>query len=305
MRPRRIILTGMGSSLFAAYPAYLRLLQAGLAAIWIELSELLHYAGRQIGPDTLLVVISQSGETVEALRLLEELHPSGSLLAITNNADSTLAGQARWVIATGAGAERSIATKTYTTSLLALTMLAARIAGTTPRELAGLLEPAIAAAGEVCASAPGWITALPDEWLAPGPLTLVGRGPALATALSGGLLLKETAKIPSEGMSSAQFRHGPLEIAGPHHRAIVCAAPGPTLALDHRLAGELCSHGSHVLVLGTPAPGLDSASIALPETSCTELYALIPLQLLAREMALRQGITPGTFRFIGKVTATE
>jgi fructoselysine-6-P-deglycase FrlB-like protein len=146
MRPRRIILTGMGSSLFAAYPAYLRLLQAGLAAIWIELSELLHYAGRQIGPDTLLVVISQSGETVEALRLLEELHPSGSLLAITNNADSTLAGQARWVIATGAGAERSIATKTYTTSLLALTMLAARIAGTTPRELAGLLEPAIAAA---------------------------------------------------------------------------------------------------------------------------------------------------------------
>ncbi|HEU5088822.1 MAG TPA: SIS domain-containing protein, partial [Roseiflexaceae bacterium] len=84
MRPRRIVLTGMGSSLFAAYPAYLRLLGAGLGAIWIELSELLHYAAGQIGPDTLLVIVSQSGESVEALRLLEDERQSGAVLAITN-----------------------------------------------------------------------------------------------------------------------------------------------------------------------------------------------------------------------------
>ncbi len=305
MRPRRMILTGMGSSLFAAYPAYLRLLGAGLAAIWIELSELLHYASGQIGPDTLLVVVSQSGETVEALRLLADRRPSGSVLAITNNAESTLAKNAHWVITTGAGPELTVATKTYCAALLALTILAERIVGTTPRELAALLEPAVAAAGTVATAAQEQINNLAPEWFAPGPITLVGRGPALATALSGGLLLKETAKMPAEGMSSAQFRHGPLEISGPGHRAIVCAAPGPTLALDQKLAIELQSHGSRVLLIGPPAPNANIETIPLPETGGTSLYALIPLQVFARELAIRQGITPGAFRFIGKVTTDE
>jgi glucosamine--fructose-6-phosphate aminotransferase (isomerizing) len=305
MRPRRMILTGMGSSLFAAYPAYLRLLGSGLAAIWIELSELLHYAGGQIGPDTLLVIISQSGETVEALRLLADCRPAGSVLAITNNAESTLAKQSRWVITTGAGPELTVATKTYSAALLALTLLAERIVGTTPRELAAMLAPAITAASSVAATAQEQIEQLAPEWFIAGPITLVGRGPALATALSGGLLLKETAKVPAEGMSSAQFRHGPLEISGPGHRAIVCAAPGPTLALDQKLALELQAHGSRVLLIGSPAANANIETIPLPETGYTNLYALIPLQLLARELAIRQGIAPGAFRFIGKVTTDE
>lgn len=305
MHPRRIILTGMGSSLFAAYPAYLRLLGAGLAAIWIELSELLHYAGGQIGPDTLLVIVSQSGETVEALRLLADRRPTGSMLAITNNAESTLAANARWVITTGAGPERSVATKTYTAALLALTILAERIVGATPRELAATLEPAVAASSAVASAAQQQIADLDPAWFAAGPITLVGRGPALATALSGGLLLKETAKLPAEGMSSAQFRHGPLEISGPGHRAIVCAAPGPTLMFDQKLAVELQAHGSRVLLIGPPTSDGAVATIALPETSYTGLYALIPLQLFAREAAMRLNITPGSFRFIGKVTTDE
>lgn len=302
MRPRRIVLTGMGSSLFASYAAYLHLLNVGLGAIWIPLAELLHYAAGQIGPDTLIIVVSQSGETVEALRLLADRRPN-TILAVTNNTESTLAREARWVIPTGAGPELSVATRTYTCSLLALTLLAGRIAGASPRELDANLSPAIAAAAQVAAQAPEQVAALPDIWRGDGPMTIIGRGPSLCTALSGGLIFKETAKFPVEGMSSAQFRHGPLEIAGPGHRAIICTAPGPTLALDSRLAAELGHNGSDVLVIG---PGEEPApQIALPESAYTELYAIIPLQLLARECAIQRGLDPGSFRYIGKVTTSE
>lgn len=303
-RPRRIVLTGMGSSLFAAYPAYLRLLNAGLAVTWIELSELLHYASGQVGADTLLVVVSQSGETVEALRLLES-HQPAALLAVTNNAEGTLAKRAQWVVMTGAGPEATVATKTYSTALLALSILAARLTGATPHELGERITPAIDAAADVVVAAQAAVAALPAEWRGASPITLVGRGPALATALSGGLLIKETAKVAAEGMSSAQFRHGPLEISGPGHRAIICAAPGPTLALDQKLAGELRRNGSQVLLIGPPIADADVTQIPLPETAYTELYALIPIQLLARALASQQGITPGSFRHIGKVTTDE
>jgi glutamine---fructose-6-phosphate transaminase (isomerizing) len=304
MRPRRIILTGMGSSLFASYPAYLRLLGSGAAAIWIDLSELLHYASGQIGPDTLLVIVSQSGETVEALRLLEDRRVAASVLAVTNASDSTLARSARWVIQSGAGPELTVATKTYSASLLALTILAERLSGASPRELATMLNPAVTAAADICSTVQGQVAALPKEWLCAGPVTLVGRGPALATALSGGLLLKETAKIPAEGMSSAQFRHGPLEISGPGHRAIICTDTGPTHALDLKLAAELRANGSQTLIIGPELPA-DIDAVVLPDTGCTGLYALIPLQVLARELAIHQGIAPGSFRFIGKVTTNE
>jgi glutamine---fructose-6-phosphate transaminase (isomerizing) len=311
MHPRRIIFTGMGSSLFAAYPAYLHLLQHGVAAIWVELSELFHYTSGQIGSDTLLIVVSQSGETIEAVRLIQERKPA-ALLTITNTSDSTLARAARWVIDTGAGPEASVATKTYATALLALTILAERITGTSPRELAASMKPAIQAAQQVADHIEEQIAVLPAIWHMPGPITLVGRGPALATALSGGLLLKETAKVPSEAMSSAQFRHGPIEISGTGHRMIICAAPGHTLGFEQKLALELQQHGSAVLWVGpafaSPQNGSDMGvftNLSVPASSYLGFYAQIPLQMLARAQALTQGIAPGAFRYIGKVTTEE
>ncbi len=150
------------------------------------------------------------------------------------------------------------------------------------------------------------LLALPAAWLAPGPVTLVGRGPSYATALAGALLLKETAKLQAEGLSSAQFRHGPIEIAGPDHRAIVCAGSGPTCRLDARLAAELAAHGSQVLLLGpVDAAPEGVVALALPDVSLPPLVEIVPLQLLARQIALEQGIAPGSFRYGSKVTTAE
>ncbi|HWQ13511.1 MAG TPA: SIS domain-containing protein [Roseiflexaceae bacterium] len=303
-RPRRVLLAGMGSSFFACYPAVLRLQAAGYAAALVELSELLHFGG-PLDADTLLVLVSQSGETVEARRLLEERPPAGPLIAVTNTPGSTLARAATCVVETLAGDERTVATRTYTTALLALALLAELALGADPLALTTKLAPTIEAAGHACAEGVVWAERLPAEWLAPGPLTLVARGLSLASALSGALALKETAKVPAEGLSTAQFRHGPIEIAAPGHRAIVVAGPGRTLALDLAMAAELRAVGSRTLLVGPASADAADEVFALPAVWLSPLVEIVPLQLLARQMALRQGFEPGSFRYITKVTARE
>jgi glutamine---fructose-6-phosphate transaminase (isomerizing) len=303
-RGRRVLLAGMGSSSFAPYPALLRLQAAGYNVALAELAELLHFGG-ELGEDTLLVVVSQSGETVEAVRLLERRPPAGPLIAVTNTPDSTLGRAATHVVPTLAGDEKTVATRTYTTALLALTLMAELALGEAPEALGERLAPALAATEHAATAGRAAVDALPDVWLQPGPISLMARGPSLATALSGGLLFKETAKVPAEGMSTAQFRHGPIEIAETGHRAIIVAGPGDTLALDLRMAGDLRAAGSRVLVIGPADAAAADDVIGLPATWLAPLAEIIPLQLLARRMALALGIAPGSFRHITKVTAKE
>jgi glutamine---fructose-6-phosphate transaminase (isomerizing) len=303
-RGRRVLFAGMGSSYFAAYPAVLRLQAAGFPAALVEIAELLHFGG-PLDAETLLVLVSQSGETIEAVRLLEQRPPSGPLLAFTNSTGSTLGRGATRVIETLAGDERTVATKTYTTALLALSLAAELALGARPDALAEQLGPALEAAERAAAEGQALVERLPEEWLAPGPITLMGRGPSLATALSGGLLLKETAKIPAEGMSTAQFRHGPIEIAAPGYRTIIVAGPGPTRALDLKMAADLRAAGCRVMLVGDAPPDAADVVAPLPEVWLAPLAEIIPLQLLARQMALHVGIEPGSFRRITKVTAVE
>ena len=300
-QPRRIILSGMGSSHFSAYPAFLQMLAGGLP---VSLAELLHYGGK-FGADTMLIIISQSGETIEARRLLTERAIEGPVIAISNATQSTLARHADVLVPPHAGPELRVATRTYTASLLALLLLAELANGTDADTAAREIADTLVAVERVTAAAPAQIAALPPHWFDAGPLMLVGRGPSLATALSGALLLKETAKLPAEGMSGAQFRHGPLEIAGPGQRTIICAAPGATLAFDRIMAAELRRYGGHTLLLGPLDPEDDGDMIIVPPIAAMPLAAIVPLQLLAREIAVRFGIAPGSFRYIGKVTSTE
>ena len=105
---RRIVLTGMGSSLHALWPAYLQLNRSGLTALMIETSELIHSMRGVLEPDTLLIAVSQSGQSTEILRLLE-LPGRPTTVAITNTPESQLARQADVAILTQAGEEFSVA----------------------------------------------------------------------------------------------------------------------------------------------------------------------------------------------------
>src|SRR5512134_3954884 len=92
---RRVVLTGMGSSYHGLAPLHLRLVGAGHQPATVESSELLHYQQALLGPDTLLVLVSQSGRSAEIVRLLEAVRGRGvATIGVTNTAQSPLAASA-------------------------------------------------------------------------------------------------------------------------------------------------------------------------------------------------------------------
>ena len=208
----RLIFTGMGASLFAAISAVAPLVEHGFAAQVVESAELLHYGSANLRRSDVAILISRSGGSVEVLRLAENLRAVGvTIVGVTNVPGSELERVADSTLLIGSQADQLVAVQTYTGTVLALLLLAEQvIAGDT----AGLAE--------ACATAlPALRTLIDDchdaseawqEWLdSYAPLYLLGRGPSLASAYEGALLLHETAKAAAVSMSCGQFRHGPVE----------------------------------------------------------------------------------------------
>ena len=295
----RVLWSGMGASLFASYPAHLRLLAGGTASIWLEAGELLHAAPTALRAGTLLVLVSQSGRSAEVVRLLER-RGGARILGLTNDASSPLAQGADVHLPLMAGPEEAgVATKTLTCSLLVCDLLTGGDPGDWP--------PVIASLQGMLARRATWLPELLAVLRPVGPVWLLGRGPLLAAAAVGGLMLKEAAGVHGEGLSAPQFRHGPLELAGPGKSALVLVSPGPLGRHDLDLAGEMAEAGMGVVaVCPEGAPTAAPASVhVLPWPSARPASVVLAIQCLAHELARRQGRVPGTFSRIGKVTTKE
>src|SRR5688572_11446873 len=122
----RIILSGMGSSQYAAYPALMQLAKQPVPVQLVNASELLHSLNGMISPRSLLWLISQSGRSVELVHLLEHIQarPPACTLAFVNDTTSPMAEQADVCIPIHAGNEATVSTKTYV-NMLAINLLTA------------------------------------------------------------------------------------------------------------------------------------------------------------------------------------
>src|SRR5260370_40472440 len=144
----RIVLTGMGSSFYALHPLCLDLINQGFSAMMIETSELFHYKSRFFDPKTLIVAVSQSGQSAEMIRLIEVNQKRAAIIAVTNTPESPLALQSDAAVLTRAGDEFSVSCKTYVTALMALKWLGRLFCGgRPPRTRQGLKEAAPAGPG--------------------------------------------------------------------------------------------------------------------------------------------------------------
>ena len=120
---QRVVLTGMGSSFHALHPLNLELISHGITALMVETSELVHYKNRFFDPKTLIIAVSQSGQSAEMVRLAQTNHKRCTVIAVTNTPDSPLAKHANAAVFTQAGNEFSVSCKTYVTALMALKWL--------------------------------------------------------------------------------------------------------------------------------------------------------------------------------------
>lgn len=305
------MLTGMGSSHAALYPMHLSLLEGGTQNGWIDAGELLHYGASGIPAGALLVVVSQSGETIEITRLLDRLPSGVTIVGVTNHGESTLARRADVPIVLRGGREGIVATKTYVATIAALRLATAAILGGSIEHEVTNFQAAATALDSLLGDHVG-LTKLVGDTLGAPPrdLFLIGRGPGFASAQCGSLILKEASRTPAEPLTGGHFRHGPLEMVSSETSAIVFSPAGRTIDLTRRLAAEIHGYGARVLLVGPRDAALPGADLPIIDTgrldeSIAPVVEIIAPELLAIACARGRGREPAVFERLGKVTRTE
>jgi glucosamine--fructose-6-phosphate aminotransferase (isomerizing) len=318
-RLNRVVLVSCGTSYHAALSGRSMIERlAGLRAE-VDIASEFRYRGAVLGPDTLVVAISQSGETADTLGAARVARQQGSpVLAITNVVGSALAREANGVIYTHAGPEIGVAsTKTFTATLTACYLLGLALGLTkgflTARdgqkriaelqEIPALMADALASQGSAAQ--------LARELTHFGNFLFLGRGMQFPIALEGALKLKEISYSHAEGYAAGEMKHGPIALIdermpvvvltprdGSYDRMVgtveeVKARGGRVIAVCHRGDGEMARRADYRLEV--PA----AADLLSP------LITVVPLQLLAYHMAVLRGCDVDQPRNLAKSVTVE
>jgi glutamine---fructose-6-phosphate transaminase (isomerizing) len=307
-RPPALTLTAArGSSdhaaLYAKYLLETRLLWPTLS---VAPSVLTLYGARPRVPlPGLLLAFSQSGESPDVVEVVRAYRGAGVLtVALVNREESPLAQAAEVVLPLHAGEERAVAaTKSF------LAMLAATV-----HLMAHLLEephlkealPALPEAMHRALGAEGSLEYLVEA----ESLFVLGRGLVYPVALEAALKLKEVAGLHAEGLSAAEFLHGPKALLEPGFPLLVLAQRDGALEATLRTLESLKATGAHLLVLSREAEALELADtpLRLPVALSPELTLILLAQAfypLAEALARARGLDPDRPRHLSKVTRTR
>ena len=305
---RQVLFIARGTSDNAAvYGSYLIQVQAGRLATLASPSIATTYRSRVDLSGVLAVALSQSGRTDEIVETLTWASDCGArTLAITNGAESPVTTAADLAFVTEAGAERAVpATKTFTTQLAALAVLALGLGAGLDAGLLRRVPDAIEAllAGELD------LEPVVAELADVQGVVVSSRGLAYSAALEIALKLKEACYLHAMGLSYADLLHGPIAVVDARTPAIVLAADaGPTLDGTVDLARRVTGAGARAYAIGGGARLAAASTRALPGPALPEWLApmglVVPGQLLTEALARRLGHDPDRPRGLSKITQT-
>ena len=304
-----VIFTGMGSSHYCSHSASIYLNEMCINSRIISCGELLHYESCLVKKDTLVIAISQSGESAEIKRLIEKLKDT-KIIGITNDAFSSLGKRADVVFNLDVRPEKAVSTRTYISSAVLCLLISYSIAGKLKygikEELIGTIEK-IKHAVRVCEENEDKLKAFLED---ASYITLLARGYNIGTAYTGALFIQELSKFPSYGMDSAEFRHGPMEIVNDKFRGIVIAPSGSTHDLNIKLAKEMAKYGGKVILITDKPEGITvEGIITIKMDSCDEpltpIFYILPIQYLNNLLAEQRDLKVGTFCWGSKITTKE
>jgi glucosamine--fructose-6-phosphate aminotransferase (isomerizing) len=304
-QPRHVALTvARGSSDHAAsYFASLTMSRLGVPVASLPMSvATLQQAPLQVR-DQLALAFSQSGKSPDLVGTMEALRKAGALtVAAVNAPSSPLADACEFHLPLMAGPELSVAaTKSY----IAMLSISAQLVAHWQKDDALLsalntLPDALQAAGKL-----DWSKAV-DELRGVERMIVIGRGLGLAIAQEAALKLKETSGIQAEAFSSAEVRHGPMELIDRDYPLLVFAPRGPEQAGLLQLARDMQARGARVL-LAAPAD-VPEATLPLATTAHAALdpiAAILSFYVMAAGLAAARGRNPDAPRHLNKVTETH
>jgi len=285
----------------------------------VEVSSEFRYRDLLINKDTLVIAISQSGETADTLAGVREAKKhSAPILAICNVLGSTLTREADGVIYTHAGPEIGVAsTKAYTAQLIALYILAFYLAGIRnilskekiSRHLEALRK--IPKLQEEILKGQNAIASLARRHSHFGSFLFLGRNINYPSALEGALKLKEISYIPAEGYAAGEMKHGPIALID-EYRAVVCVAVESKI-YDKMISNIQEIHSRRGKIIAIASAGdktikeLTPEVIYLPKIDefFSPLIVALPLQLLAYHIAVKRGCDVDQPRNLAKSVTVE
>jgi len=272
-----------------------------------------------LDPQTLLVVVSQSGETADTLAAVEAGREKGTpVLAVCNVVDSSIARRASAVLYTHAGPEISVAsTKAFTTQLTALYLLALHLGrqrglvdAERGRKLLGDLVALPHAVKDILAREAA-VERIARRYGKASDVLYLGRGVNYPVALEGALKLKEISYIHAEGYPAGEMKHGPIALINEQMPVVVLIPHDGVFQKTLSNLKEVESRGGQIIVVtDAPSPELEAVAadvLTVPQTNelLTPLLLTVPLQLLAYHVAVYRGTDVDQPRNLAKSVTVE
>jgi glucosamine--fructose-6-phosphate aminotransferase (isomerizing) len=307
----RVVFVACGTSYHASLIGkYLIEPLAGIPTEVLLASEF-KYSARTLDEKTLVIFISQSGETADTLKALDIANETSKTLAIVNVVGSSMTRRAQYVIQTQAGPEIGVAaTKTYVSQLTAIYLFAGLLAG--DEELLSKLEKVPDYINEILKDC-DVIKQLSVKYRYAKDFFYLGRGYAYPTALEGALKLKEITYIHGEGYAAGELKHGPLALIDKGIPVVVLLPPGDNLEKTMSNLEEVRARGADVLAIGackdkeqfTHAKDIFLINDEVDEIIAPLVY-IVPLQLLSYYVAIsKEGVDPDKPKNLAKCVTVE
>jgi glutamine---fructose-6-phosphate transaminase (isomerizing) len=317
---RRIVIVACGTSYHAGLVGRYAIEEWARVPVEMDIASEYRYRNPVVGPGDLVVGITQSGETADTLAAMRLAREAGAtVLAVTNIMGSQATRDADAVLYTRAGLEIGVAaTKTFVAQVAAMYLLGLRIA-----ELRGTLEPGRVA--ELVAE----LKSLPSRIEATltaveGPVRAVsaahsdqdfflylGRHIGLPVCLEGALKLKEISYIPTDAYAAGEMKHGPIALLDTSTPVVCIATDSPVLEKVLSNVEEVRARGAQTIAIAT-AGGERAAEVAdeTIEVAATDwilqpIVAILPLQLLAYDIARARGLNVDQPRNLAKTVTVE
>ena len=318
----RVIITACGTASYAALVGKYAIEQWARVAVDVELAHEFRYRDPVIGADTLVVSISQSGETMDTLMAVKYARERGArTLSVCNTQGATIPRESDAVVYTHAGPEVAVAsTKAFSAQITALLLLGLHMgrvrgvvadASTDVEELAALPEKV----AKVLESEHEHVSQLAG-WMADTRSVLfLGRHVGYPIALEGALKLKEISYIHAEGFAAGELKHGPIALIEPGQPVFVLVPSPRHSALVHSKVvsniQEIRARGARVIVVAEEGdaavlPFADEViHIPLAGPMFEPLLAVVPLQIFAMALATAKGLDVDQPRNLAKSVTVE
>jgi glucosamine--fructose-6-phosphate aminotransferase (isomerizing) len=317
---RRIVVIACGTSYHAGLVGRYAIEAWARVPVEMDIASEYRYRDPVLGPDDIVVGISQSGETADTLAAMRLARERGAkVLAVTNVMGSQATRDSDGVLFTRAGLEIGVAaSKTFVAQVAVMYLLGLRLA-----QLRGTLEDArIAELAEELRALPHKITELLEtvddrvteiagRWSASEFFLYLGRHVGLPVCLEGALKLKEISYIPTDAYAAGEMKHGPIALLDEKTPVVCVATDAPVLDKVLSNVSEVRARGAHVIAVATEGSKhvAEHAEevVYVPRTDwlLQPILAIVPLQLLAYRIARARGLNVDQPRNLAKTVTVE